>query len=669
MIDFYEVTKSYGRQEVLRKATFHVAGNDRIGVVGPNGAGKTTLFRIILGETSPDSGSIHRSKSLTIGHLPQEVGHMGSEPLLKMVMETVSDLKEVARDLARIETALAGDPPQEELIALTHRQSDLLERYDHLGGYTLKHRAQKILHGLGFRDRDYDRPVEVLSGGWRMRALLARILLAEPELILLDEPTNHLDLESMLWLEEYLQGISTTVVIISHDRTFLNRTVNRIIELDSGKVGLYSGNYDYYVAERRNRMAHLVSAKAKQVEKIRQMKEFIDRNRTRKDKAKQAQARIKALDKIELIELPEEGKELHFDFPRPARPPATLVELSGVRLSYGREFTIFHDLQAGVGRDERIALVGPNGAGKSSLLKMLGGVVVPEEGERKVPANVGIAYFAQHQTEQLNPALSVLEELMTVSGQATQTAMRTLLGAFLFSGEDVFKKVSVLSGGERSRLVLAKLLFSGANLLLLDEPTNHLDIPSRAALESALQSWPGSICLVTHDRRLIDAVANRIWEIQPGRDGDEGSTLTVYPGNLNDYLTTWQNLKGRQGAKPSKGNRGSRGNRNPAKAGPKKNKAARHREAQLRNRIGRETRKLKDEVNRLEELSSAREAELRKVDAALADPAVYRDPAKAAEWSKKAADLRAELDRLQEEWTRAALDLETALEAARETGS
>ena len=661
MIDFYEVSKSYGRQEVLREASFHVAGGDRIGVVGPNGAGKTTLFQIILGETSPDSGSIHKSKGLTIGHLPQEVGRVGSQKLLPMVMDTVTDLKRISDELASIQGALAVQPGKEELLALTHRQSTLLEQYDHLGGYTLKSRAERILHGLGFRDRDFDRPIEVFSGGWRMRALLARILLAEPELILLDEPTNHLDLESMLWLEEYLLGLNTTVIVISHDRAFLNKTVKRIIELDSGKLGLYAGNYDYYVEEKQNRLAHLVSAKAKQAEKIRQMKGYIDRNRTRAATAKQAQARIKALEKMERIELPGEGGEIRFVFPQGTRPPANLIELSGVDLSYGREIPVFEGLEARVGRDERIALVGPNGAGKSSLLKMLAGLVHPDEGERNVPANVKIAYFAQHQTEQLNPELSVLEELMAVSGQATQTAMRTLLGAFLFSGEDVFKKVSVLSGGEKSRLVLAKLLFSGANLLLLDEPTNHLDIPSRSALEQALKTWPGSICLVTHDRRLINAVANRIWEVQPDPEGEGGATLTVYPGNLNDYLTTWQKLKTGPGEEPSKDN-GSGGRRVKTKA--RKDKEARRKEAELRKQVGRETQKLREEVGRLEKLSADKEAQLEKVNASLADPAIYQDGAKAAQRSKEAAELRARLDRLQEEWTRASLALEAAAENA-----
>ena len=668
MIDFYEVTKSYGKQDVLVKATFHVAGDDRIGVVGPNGAGKSTLFNIILGEVSPDSGSVHRAKGLSIGHLPQEVGRVGTEPLLKLVMETDSDLKQTKEELYRIENDLTAETDQERLLELTHRQSALLERYDHLGGYTLKSRAEKILHGLGFTDRDFDRPVEVFSGGWRMRALLARILLAEPELILLDEPTNHLDLESMLWLEEYLQGLKTTVIIISHDRVFLNRTVRRIIELDAGRVGLYSGDYDYYVEEKKARIAHLASAKAKQTEKIRQMKDFIDRNRTRKDKAKQAQARIKALERMELIELPGDKKEISFDFPQGSRPPANLIELKGVDLSYGREEPVFSGLRVIVGRDQRIALVGPNGAGKSSLLKMLAGIVLPEEGQRKVPAKVRIAYFAQHQTEQLNPELTVLEELMTVSGQATQTALRTLLGAFLFSGDDVFKKVAVLSGGERSRLVLAKLLFSGANLLLLDEPTNHLDIPSRAALENALRSWPGSICLVTHDRRLIDAVANVIWEVKPGQADGEGSTLTVYPGTLRDYLTTWKRLAAQAGAGSGPGSdprgQGDRAAKAAPKTGARKDKAAKRREAELRKEIGRQTKRLREEVDRLEELSSNREAKLAQVNAALADPAVYSDPAEAAKLSRRATDLREELARLQEEWARASLNLETAQDEA-----
>ncbi|MBW1713554.1 MAG: ABC-F family ATP-binding cassette domain-containing protein, partial [Deltaproteobacteria bacterium] len=537
MITFDNVTKAYGRQQILVQASFHVSRGDRVGLVGPNGAGKTTLFKLILQEESPDQGSVHRARGLRIGHLPQEVGQVGNEPLLEMVMATVSDLKAIEAELEDIQAALASRPAGQELTALTQRQSLLLERFAHLDGYSLRSRAEKILEGLGFAASDFERPVEALSGGWRMRALLARILLSDPDLILLDEPTNHLDLNSMLWLEDYLESLRATVMIAAHDRTFLNRTVSRIIELEGGRLGLFSGDYDHYAAEKKNQLKHLAAAHRQQQEKIKQLKEFIARNRSRKDRARQVQARLKALDKMELIEPPAEAKELSFSFPPAPRPPAVLVELKGVRLTYGRPRPVFEGLGVKIGREERIALVGPNGAGKSSLLKLLAGQIQPEAGRRVVPSGVKTAFFAQHQTEQLNPHLNVIEELMTVSGQASQTQVRSLLGGFLFQGDDVFKKVSVLSGGEQSRLVLAKLLLSGANLLLLDEPTNHLDIPSRAALEEALLAWPGAICLVSHDRLLIDAVANRIWKKKPD------SRVTAYPGNLNDYLTTWRRLK------------------------------------------------------------------------------------------------------------------------------
>jgi len=670
MITFDEITKSYGRQEVFRAATFQISRGDRVGVVGPNGAGKTTLFRLILGQERPDSGAVHRSKGLTIGHLPQEVGEVGSEPLLRMVMATVEDLKTVEEELGRLELALLSGPGREEAEVLAHRQSALLERFDHLDGYTLQSRAEKILHGLGFADQDFDRPVEVFSGGWRMRALLARILLSEPELILLDEPTNHLDLASMIWLEEYLTSLTATVMIVSHDRTFLNRTATRIVELEGGRLGLYTGNYDAYALQKKEKLVHLVSAAAKQREQIRQMKEFIDRNRTRKDKARQAQARLKTLAKMELIELPDETREISFSFPPGPRPPAVLVELEGVGLAYGRPSPIFSGLKAQVGRDERIALVGPNGAGKSSLLKLLAGEVEPEEGTRRAGPSTRIAYFAQHQTEQLNPGLTVLEELMTVSGQASQTAMRTLLGAFLFSGDEVGKKVSVLSGGERSRLVLAKLLFSGANLLLLDEPTNHLDIPSRAALERALVSWPGALVLVTHDRRLIDAVANRIWEISPGGPGRRGGRLAIYPGNLNDYLTTWQKLKARPEAKPVADRDGADRTEEAAGAGSRgrRSKARRREEAEARRQVSRRTKGLRQRLAGLEERVAAKEAELDELNHKLSQPEIYHQPEEAARLSQRAARVREELEGLGEDWSRAALELEEAVDVAESDG-
>ena len=666
MITFDEITKSYGRQEVFGSASFQVSRGDRVGVVGPNGAGKTTLFRLILGQERPDQGAVHKAKGLTVGHLDQEVGEVGSEPLLRMVMATVEDLRTVEEELARIELALQGEPGEEEALSLAHRQSALLERFDHLDGYTLRSRAEKILHGLGFKDQDFDRPVEVFSGGWRMRALLARILLSEPELILLDEPTNHLDLSSMLWLEEYLSSLTATVMIVSHDRTFLNRTVTRIIELEGGGLSLYNGNYDAYTLQKKEKLTHLASAAAKQKERIRQMTDFIDRNRTRKDKARQAQARLKALAKMELIELPEESKEISFSFPPGPRPPAVLVELAEVGLTYGGSDPIFNGLTARVGREERIALVGPNGAGKSSLLKLLAGELEPEKGARRAGGATRLAYFAQHQTEQLNPNLTVLEELMTVSGQASQTAMRTLLGAFLFSGEEVGKKVSVLSGGERSRLVLAKLLFSGANLLLLDEPTNHLDIPSRTALERALKSWPGALVLVTHDRRLIDAVANRTWEISPGDDRRQGARLTIYPGNLNDYLTTWQRLKAEPKEKPGTDPAEVAQDPGPAETRPKgrRSKAKRREEAEARRLVSLRTKGLKRRLTELEERAAKKEAELEELNQRLSQPTIYNRPDEAARLSQLAARVREELEGLGEDWSQAAMELEAAAEAA-----
>ncbi len=658
MITFDNVSKAYGRQTIIDKAAFHLSAGDRVGVVGPNGAGKTTLFRLIIGLETPDQGAIHRTRGLNIGHLPQEVGDLGDEPLLETVMATAQDIQTIQDELEVVAAELAADPSPEELETLTRRQSLLLERFESLDGYTLQSRAEKILEGLGFSSRDFSTSVSALSGGWRMRALLARILLADPDLILLDEPTNHLDLGSMLWLERYLTDLTATVMIVSHDRAFLNRTVTKIVELDGGTLTAYAGDYDRFEREKAQRLAHLEAAYRQQQQKIRQMRQFIDRNRSRKDRARQVQARLKALEKMERIEPPRERREFDFSFPQPSRPPAVLVGLEGVGLNYGGDKPVYPNLSLTVGRGDRIALVGPNGAGKSTLLKLLAGELEPTAGRRRVPGAVKIAYFAQHQLEQLNPSLSVIEELMSVSGDASQTQLRTLLGSFLFSGDDVFKKVSVLSGGERSRLALAKLLFSGANLLLLDEPTNHLDIPSRIALEEALKAWPGEVCLVTHDRRLINAVANRIWEVKPGGE------VTVYPGNLDDYVATWRRLT----TEP-----GDRGRSTPAdKPRPAKSRAdkdRKRRQAEWRQRVSRETAPLKKRLAEIEAQATQTEAELERLTVELADPACYADPDRAARLNRELAAVRAELEDLNERWAEVALELEELterLEAERE---
>ena len=649
MITFQDVSKAYGGQKIISQASFHVSAGGRVGLIGPNGAGKTTLFRLIMDAESPDEGQIHRTKNLSIGALPQEAGQGGPEPLIEMVMAISIDLKAIEGELEGLTEALAAGPSPEEMETLSRRQSLLLERYENLDGYSLKARTEKILEGLGFQPADFARPVSQLSGGWRMRALLARILLADPDLILLDEPTNHLDLASLLWLEEYLAGLAATIIIVSHDRAFLNRSVNRIIELDGGRLGVFAGDYDAYVIEKKQQLLHQAAAYRQQQEKIKQIKQFIARNRSRKDRAKQVQSRLKTLEKMERLDPPEGEGDISFSFPQAARPPAVLVSLEEAAFGYDPGRPVFRRLNLQVRRGDRISLIGPNGAGKSSLLKLLAGQLAPEGGRRVVGTGVRLAYFAQHQLDQLSPHLSVIEELMQVSGAATQTQLRTLLGGFLFRGDDVSKKVSVLSGGERSRLVLAKLLFSGANLLLLDEPTNHLDIPSRLALERALAVWPGAVCLVAHDRRLINAVTNRVWEVSPGGKVED------YPGNLEDFLTTWQRLKKTKRPAPAS---------KAKEARPKapKGKARRRLAAEARQRLSVATRDCKARLAQVEDRLAASEARVEELSQQLADPQVYQDPEEAVRLSRELGQAEAGLERLGQEWAETASALEEASE-------
>ncbi|MBW2085307.1 MAG: ABC-F family ATP-binding cassette domain-containing protein, partial [Deltaproteobacteria bacterium] len=487
LVILQDIDKFYGRQDVLKQAGLQIRAGERVGLIGPNGAGKTTLLRIILGRIAPDGGQVHKAKRLRLDYLPQDVLTFSGKTVLQLVMDTAEEARAVEaelQDLALELKALADKDPsnKEALVELTNRQSRLLDLFEILGGYQLEAQAGKILKGLGFAEADFDRPVEEFSGGWVMRAALARLLLAEPDLLLLDEPTNHLDLDSLLWLESYLKACPSALLLISHDRTFLNNLVHRIVEIDRAEVISYPGNYDQYLKEKEKRLAAQAAAYTHQLERIKQVERFIDRSRVRKSSARQVQSRIKALEKMERIEAPSpKSRKINFSFSLAPRSPKTLVELVGVTKSYGRQ-TVYRDLDFIVQREDRIAILGANGAGKTTLMRLLAGVTDCQAGTRKLGPGVVPAYFAQHQLEELDENLTVLEELSVAAPDQTVGRLRTMLGSFLFRGDDVLKKVAVLSGGEKTRLILAKIMLSSPNLLLLDEPSNHLDIPGQVML-------------------------------------------------------------------------------------------------------------------------------------------------------------------------------------------
>jgi len=528
MITLTHVQKQFGGKVLFKECSLQIGVRDRIGFIGPNGSGKTTLFRMITGEEPIDGGEIRIAKGVKIGYLPQEVISFAGNTVLDEVMKSASGITSLQDKMRILEEELSSiqDPKEQERLAKEYGK--LQERYTILGGYGLEAEAKRILNGLGFKERDFDRPTGELSGGWLMRIALAKILLQSPDLLLLDEPTNHLDLESLIWLEEFLVNYPGAMVIVSHDRVFLNHLIDRIAEIETQAIDVYYGDYDHYLEEKESRRQIIEATYKTQQKKIEQTERFIERFRAKNTKARQVQSRIKMLEKLERFELPKEKEEIRFRFPIPPRSGHKVVEVRDLHKSYG-DMRVYQGIDLILYRGDKVALVGPNGAGKSTLLKILAGVLDFEEGEVEFGKNVTRAYFAQYQLDLLNPENTVFEEILSIATDESQTELRTLLGTFLFSGEDVEKKASVLSGGEKSRLILAKMLLKPANFLLLDEPTSHLDIPSRNILEMALKQFQGTICLITHDRHLINQIANKVIEIDHG-------IPQLFLGNYDDYL-------------------------------------------------------------------------------------------------------------------------------------
>jgi ATP-binding cassette subfamily F protein 3 len=591
MLHLTDISKSFGSQTLLDKASLHVKPGMRVGLVGPNGAGKTTLLRLIVGEMSLDGGEISARKDLRIGFLPQEIEEIADHAVINEVLASHADILSAERRIAELgqqisqayaavvspasaaggPLAAAGGAPVVGDVAgglsvasgssgapgssesrgastagarvLTPDPDELLQElgalqtaFENAHGYELETRAQTILRGMGFRDADFTRQIAELSGGWRMRVALSRLLLEQPDLLLMDEPTNHLDLESLLWLEEFLLTWPGSLIVISHDRYFLNRMVTHIADLDRGIIDLYAGDYDHFEEEKKQRYEALVNAARNQQREIESAEAFIRRFRAKNTKAKQVQQKIRQLEKTERIDAPTlERKTIKFRFPQPPRTGRVVAEIKHVRKAYGDNI-VYKRLDLVVERGEKIALVGPNGAGKSTLLKLLAGVIEPDGGSVTLGHAVRREYFAQHQLEVLHPGRTVLKTMEEAAAPAGRLPeVRGYLGTFLFGEDDVTKQVGVLSGGEKARLALALMLIDPAGLLLLDEPTNHLDMDSRAVLTEALRQFEGAVVFISHDRHLINAIGTKVIEVRDGR-------LTHYPGDWEYYQ--WKKAQG-----------------------------------------------------------------------------------------------------------------------------
>jgi ATPase subunit of ABC transporter with duplicated ATPase domains len=533
MISFSRIGKQYGRQVLFVDASFQINPGDKVGLVGPNGSGKTTLFRMIVGEEAPDEGEVSVPKKLTIGYFRQDIEEMSGRSVLDEAIAGSGRVGTLHHELEALQHAMADPEQAGNMDAILARFGEVQEEYHHLGGYALEAQAREVLHGLGFEDDQVDGDAGALSGGWKMRVAMARALLGKPDVLLMDEPTNHLDIESILWLESFLKSHDGALLMTSHDREFMNRVVSKIAEIDGGEITVYSGNYDFYERERAIREANREAAYARQQAMLAKERRFIERFSAHAAKAAQVQSRVKALEKIEKIELPKRRRVVRFDFRQPPRSGDLVASIEDLGKAYGRR-VLYDGFSMTIRRGERWAVMGRNGAGKTTLLKMVAGVLSPDAGAVRLGASLKMGYFSQQALDLLDPDRTIDEQLQHDFPHESIGVLRNLAGAFQFSGDEVDKKIRSLSGGERTRLVMARMLLDPPNFLVLDEPTNHLDLATKEMLVDALGGFEGTMLFVSHDRSFLRGLSNRVLEL--GGETGHDAEPHLYPGSYADYV-------------------------------------------------------------------------------------------------------------------------------------
>ncbi|MGD8427168.1 MAG: ABC-F family ATP-binding cassette domain-containing protein [Balneolaceae bacterium] len=645
MLRLEKIYLAFGERTLLNGISTLINPGERVGLVGPNGAGKSTLLKIIAGDTIPDSGNIHTSKAATVGYLPQDGVDPDPDCTVYEEMENAFDdllglenrLKHAQHKLADLEE---GTPEYRQAM---DRVGILQSKVERSGAYTLQSDIEKILMGLGFSENDFMRSTTEFSGGWLMRIALGKLLLKKPMYLLLDEPTNHLDIESLRWLEQFLLNYEGAVIIVSHDKAFLDKITTRTLALEHGDLLDYSGNYSYYKEKDKERKEHLRQAYKNQQKEIKEIQEFIDRFRYKASKAKQVQSRIKQLEKMEKIELDEREEEIFFQFPQPGRSGAVVMKLDDIRKQYGDNI-VFENLSYSIDRGDKIAVVGPNGAGKSTMIRIMAGLEDFNSGKRDPGHNVTTSYFAQHQADELDLSKTVFEIMREASPTADETRIRTLLGCFLFQGDDVFKQVSVLSGGEKSRLALARMLLQPANFLIFDEPTNHLDMQSKAILQHALDQFEGTYMIVSHDRDFLDPIVNKVLEIRP-------DTINTFLGNVSYYLDKIEEREQSESGETERSAPIDDDNTSLSR------KEERRIEAQKRQQKYKKVKPLKEEIEPLEERIEKMENRKDEIEGLMSQSDFYEDEERVKKISMEYEKLKGGLVEVYARWEDLAMQI------------